>query len=592
MPDIRDYPDLQGLQDWVVNNFRAIKQFGINEMDEPEDIISKLEIQELIIYGEYGRGTTRTGRFPLQVIVVMDVDGEKTSTSTPFIDFSKSITSLMENMNLSEDIPNFEQPNEEMEQYFNGYDFNRTPSDDITGGVNRWVPIRSNEDSAMAYSLTYDQNIIVERSGITREPAGAQVSESVTEEVNTSDSDIAEYPEKAPLEEHIIQSFNRSKQESISEFPNREEDINDMVISNIVIAGEWGNGDAEFGVDSLMVDIFVGLRGYRSISSVPIVSRILRTITEQMNSGFDPDDMLKEWTGGVTFRLFQSDDYESRVEADINNPDTGTVYNLTQRKKYHLVPRETVGYNVEPVEQGENKNQQPSKQEQKEQQPVQQEQPEEQVIPEESLAQAYPEIPPELRPFAIEQDEIEVPINKDSKRVKPRPLYEFEMELMTPGDAGTSISRQINDGIGFYIQSGQYGIMAPPPTFPRVGSYIKYHLLYQGPSYINQMYNDLVIYSAYLTSSYGSTFKVMTYGSFREYIHRLKLLGDKNITPQLIRPLSQQQAAAKGLTSIATLPSGIQAPWLERKHYYEVIEDNIDNPAWDNPSKALYEEDK
>jgi len=519
------------------------------------------------------------------------VNGEQTSTSAPFIQFSQPITSLMGNMENVGQIPNFEPPTDEMEDYFDGYEFKRTPSDDINSGINRWVQIRSNENEAIAYSLTNDQNIIVTREQIRREPAGAQVSESVVESADIHASDIADYPEKESLVEQITQLFNAAKEDAKQEFPNRAEDISTLSISSIVITGEWGNGDAEFGVDRIDADIFVNKSGGGSASSVPVVGRILRTMTDYMTSNFDPTDTLKEWTGGYQFRVLTSDNYNSTIESSISEPDTGTVYNLTERRKYHLEPRRTVGYDVEPVEET-----QPQTEEQEEQQPEQPEQaveeePKPEKTPAELLAEQYPGIPPELRPLAREEGEIEVPINKDSKRVKPRPLYEFEQELMNPEDAGTSIQREITGGIGDYINEG-LGYAEPVATFPRVGNYIRWHLLYQGPSYINEMYNDLVVYSAYISSTYGYSFKVMTYQSFREYIHRLKMLPEKGKSPQLIRELSQQQAAARGLTSIPTLPSGLEAPWLENKHYFEVVEENIDHPAWKNPGKALYEEDQ
>lgn len=593
MPDIREYPNLQELHEWLVSNFQALKEDLGRELDIPQQQLDRVEVEEVLIFGEHGRGTGRTGDFPLKAGFVINVHGEDTSDTDLFREVGGRVMEGFRTPDIYNNVREYEPPTETMMEWFDHIRVSAIPADGLDEGINRLAPVRESEEELMVYSLSRDQNLIVTREGFDRKPAGAQVSEGVSEGASTDESHIAHYPEIDSLLYKIKQSFNGAVDDVKGDYESQQDQIERLKIDSVVASGEWGSGKAEFGVDPLNLEVFVTLPGDKSPDSIPLFSRAAREIQEQMDDNFDPSDTIREWVGGFNFRVISKSNYEPTIESSIDEPDSDEAYDLVTRERLFLEPKETVGFRLESEEFKPLEQEIEFEVEEEvvvEEEEIVEEEPEEEITEEEKLEEKYPELPAELRPFAIgEGDEIDVPITKDSKKVPPRTIYEFEQELMTPGDAGTTIAREIEDGIGFYKKSGQFGDIVPPATFPRVGSYIKYHLLYQGPSYINEIYNDLVVYSAFLSSTYGGEYKVMTYESFREYIYRLKQLYERGLTPKLVEELSQQQAASRGLSTVPKLPSGVEAPWLERRKYLSVVEENIDHPAWHNPGEFLYE---
>lgn len=156
------------------------------------------------------------------------------------------------------------------------------------------------------------------------------------------------------------------------------------------------------------------------------------------------------------------------------------------------------------------------------------------------------------------------------------------------GSGGEEPTRQVTNGVGFQVQIGMLGINQPPATFPRTSSYIKNRLLYEGPAYILELYRDLVVYSGFISGYYNMTFRPGSYTSFRQFIYRLKEIGKRG-GPELIEDVSQQRAASMGLETVPDHPTieGEKAPWLENRRYIDIVEDNKDHSAWNNPVEYL-----
>lgn len=578
MPNIREFEELEQLEDWILNNYNIILESIADTTDLSESEIFSLEIQEIIIAGEWGRGTPRTGDFPLRIIFVLDVDGEVTSETEVFQTFAEPITNTFSDPEFRAQIEGWEEPPELIQNEFTEIQTVVIPTDRFEEGINRFIQIREDEPNR-GYSLTRDQDIHVLGGGdFRREQTGIRVDEDI--EV-TEATDIRDFPELEDMIERIEMAYITGVEEAMEEFPDQSELIQQLTIENILIMGEWGTGTAEYGVDRF--DIVIGVDSVSNeLNRGP---RIRQTISDIAVNALEPSDLMEEWSSGVNMRVINATGLESFLQGEIDDPATDRVYDILNNVNYELEPTEPFGFEVVSDEEEEVIEPEPEP----EPEPVVEEEPEPELTEIEILAEAFPDVPRDLLPFVGEGGNVTIPAGKGAKTVKPRPLYDFEEELITPGPAGTGLGT-FQEGIGEAIASGLFGIEIVPGTFPRTGIYVKNRLLHEGPAYVLQMYNDLVIYTGYIRSMYDYDIKTGRYSSFREFIYRVEEVGKRG-GPELIRPLSQQEASGAGLESIPDHPSipGEKAPWLENRQYYDIVEENTDHEAWDDIVGYLYD---
>lgn len=576
MPDIREYQELDQLESWILDNYNAVLQSIVNTTDFPEDELFSLEIQEIIIAGEWGRGTPRTEDFPLQIIFILDVDDEVTSETRVFQTFAESVVNTFSDPEFREQIPGFQEPPPVIQDTFEEIQTVVVASDRFDEGINRFIQIREGEPNR-GYSLTRDQDVFVLEGGrVRREQAGIEVSRDI--EV-TESSNIRDFPEPDDLIERVETAYITGVEQAMEEYPDQAEIIQQLTIENILFVGEWGSGTAEYGVDRF--DIVLGIDSVTD--ELQRGARIRQTISDIAVNAIQPSDLMQEWSGGITMRVVTAAGIEDFIRSEIEDPATDRVYDILNDVNYSLEPRETFGFDV--VTDVEEPAPEPSPEEPE---PVVEE-PEEEPPEEVFLAEAFPDVPVELLQFIEEDGEVTIPAGKGAKTVEPRPMYDFERELITPGPAGTGLGT-FQEGIGEAMAAGVFGLGEAPGTFPRTGVYMKNRLFYEGPAYVLEIYRDLVIYTGFIRSIHNVNVKPGRYSSFREFVYRVEQVGQRG-GPELIRPLSQQQASGAGLETIPDHPSipGEKAPWLQNRQYYEIVEDNFDHDAWNNVTEYLYE---
>jgi len=425
--------------------------------------------------------------------------------------------------------------------------------------------------------------------------------------------DILNYPDQEDLASRLEQAYTMALTEAMEEFDDREDAIGELVIDSIVFTGEFGRGKATEGEDGFEVIYFIDRQGGQDPSNIIRLTRITRFLGETILELFEPPEMMLQMGAGINIRVLDADNFDGIVESSIMDIDEGRVYDIYNKRVCGLEPKDPVGTEVvcksleeylgqeDVTEEGEQKDEITGEERrileqagfiEPEEPPEREEEPEpipEEALTQRELAEQFPDIPLELRDFAEPDGVLEIPAGKETKQVDPRDMYDFERELLTPGEGDTTVDIR-QDGIGFAIASGQFGTGEfVPATYPRTGTYVKWYLYYQGPAYILQMYNDLVIYSGYIRGVHGVDAKAGRYSSFRNYIQRLLKIG-KEGGPVLIRAISEEQASAMGLETLPDHPTieGEKAPWLESRQYYEINEDNMGHGAWDNPTEYLY----
>jgi hypothetical protein len=208
----------------------------------------------------------------------------------------------------------------------------------------------------------------------------------------------------------------------------------------------------------------------------------------------------------------------------------------------------------------------------------------------------FPELDEQIRQSVTTEGFVDVPLSNISKKVEARSLYSFEFRMgltMTRLEReGIDPGLQLDEGIGFYKDMGMIGTMGgnarPPAHFPLTSIYIKNRLLYEGPSYPLEIFNDLVVYSLFISNEYDTSYKPSSYDNIRLMIDRVQRLEEEGYSPKLIRRIPQAEAEERGLDTMPQLPSGRDAPWLEPRQYYEIIEENADHPAWRDVTGTLY----
>lgn len=104
-----------------------------------------------------------------------------------------------------------------------------------------------------------------------------------------------------------------------------------------------------------------------------------------------------------------------------------------------------------------------------------------------------------------------------------------------------------------------------PRLIISTAGWIKNHLLEVGEDYPYNMWREL----RNLKLEMGVIKKgIGSYQNFRNYIYWLEKLG-------LIKFVREEEG---------------DKTFLAKRRYYAVVEDQLDNPAWSNPNRALYPE--
>jgi len=430
---------------------------------------------------------------------------------------------------------------------------------------------------------------------------------------------ITEYPDLDELEQVISTAFELQKEQTAENLDR--EDVLDLNLANIDLTGFWANGRGGSNT-TLDVLIFIEPEVFR-------MSQVTRDLSDGVADFIEPSEEMADFFGGMSIRVLPVGNREATLENRMFDSETGSsfAYDLTSRNYLELIQNPPFGFEVTPVEEA------PVDDLTEEVEPEDTEEPEEPVIPEETepsdaplptrlkpeiveqlppqfkaivdqeepeepeeeeegptreeiLADKFPNVPAPLRPYAINEEQVEIPASKETKRVDIREPYDFEKELFTRGEAGTPIG-EIREGIGEAYASGTLGGSNPAGTYPRTGIYIKHHLMHEGPSYPLEIYNDIVVYSAYVSQMYDGTFKPGSYTSMRVMMRRL---ANKNIDVEgqeepenLILKIPEDVALERGLDIKPDHPQKDgKAPWLENRQYYTVNQDMTDHPAWRN----------
>lgn len=430
------------------------------------------------------------------------------------------------------------------------------------------------------------------------------------------------------MEESFIEAFNEAAEEMAEGDDERADIARRSQIERIFIDGEWGNGTASYGEDMMRVMVVISIQGVENEHLHPMFDIVARNITERMQGMLTEGEVeippeLVEATTGLDIRPAPASELPRAVNLAFSTQEftrvdveDRTVFDLTRAEALEFregvdfrglprIPLEQLRSGEEDDEEGPVTGPTDETTEGKQETP-EEEEVEETRSREELLAEEFPGLPGFLRPYGHDDGRVEIPVGrKDTKQVEPREPYEFEVVQAThrptprgiPYDAPQAMVQEVMPGVGEAIRSGRFGHATgtqdqiAPSTFPRTSAYIRNHLKFEGPSYVLEMFNDLLVYLAFVNNIYNFSLRIGTYSSFREFIYVLKEMPERG-GPELIRPLSQQQSSSRGLETIPDHPTveGEKAPWLERRQYYVLVEDNEDHDAWRNPYEYLHEE--
>lgn len=408
---------------------------------------------------------------------------------------------------------------------------------------------------------------------------------------------IWDFPALEELREFIDEGIETTRQGVLEEVEGEREEILERIsLERQVVVGEWSRGTAEIGDDPLRMFLFFSMEDEPQPQFNPQFDNAVRITVQgfitRINQGeLVPPEPSMEWFPLFDPQPISIDNFEDQISLSLGRREGNRVFDLTRMEAIEF--REGVDFRDLPripgeqlVEEEEEPEEEPEEEVEPEPEPEPVPPPEPEVIPTEEKVRSA------LEQFSID-GEAEIPAGKPTKRVEIRDFYDFELLMGLPTNAIREIDMspadQLTNGIGFAAELGRLGTTAPPANFPRTSSYIKNRLTFQGTAYVLEMYNDLVIYTGLIRSFYDIDVKPGSYRSFREFIYRLKEVGERG-GPELVRSLSQQQAAARGLKTIPDHPTieGENAPWLENRNYYEIVEENSDHEAWDNVTEFLY----
>ena len=576
MADIAEYEPLSDFRNLLISAFEDAREW-MRDRDEWEDeLIDTIQLTGAVEYGPWGEGTAQPGHDPLAFMVfIQPEDGAIYQEHMSEVNFTEDLIDFFSH--IEDALRQTWEPPEELGDVFTGTTFMARPTSNRDESLQI---ILIQREPNRGVDIFNEEVLTVEGDTIRRQQIVTETPEVEPDESDTPE-DILQFQYRDELENAIITAFS----DAIDSLEGQEDssvEYSLFFVNSIAITGEWGNGTAEHGQTPLRIVINAGLDQPSGPSQLSTFSEgYLRDIAEEMEEVIEPFHAMAEWFSGYTIQAIEERLFNVNITRQITTSDMERAYNLTDNTLYSVDDGELLEVPVEYEP------------------PEPEEGPEEPEIPPEELerqrlAEAFPDIPEELRGYAESPDKLEIKAGKETKAVEPRDIYEFEMEMATQGNAETSIPRDIMAGIGGSMARGRFGREDPPSSFPRTGQYIKYHLLYQGPSYILEIYNDMVVYSGYISNMYDGLFRCGKYDSFREYVYRLEQV-EKRGGERLIRPIPDDEAQSRELSTMPQMPVGdgetIDAPWLERRQYFEVNEENLDHPAWSNVTSWLYESD-
>lgn len=395
----------------------------------------------------------------------------------------------------------------------------------------------------------------------------------------------------------------------------------ELTLERVIVEGEWANDLATEGSTILNVIFSMSMEGVENENVDPAFdepSRAVTVISEDIINGQDIDlpDELFQKTTGVDIRPAPHNILPQVISLAVNRQEGDRVFDLTLGNAIELP--EGVNFRNAPripLEILRQDEEEPEEDEEPEEE-VEEEPEEEELTVEEELAQEFPDIPSPLRRVAVSDDKLEVTTGKkDTKTVEPREPYDFEIIQMTdrpnplnanregapdfPFSADPTIQEDVKEGIGVALATGAFtrgenlvGLdLDTPANYPKTGTYIRNYLKFEGPSYALRLFKEQLVYLAYVNWFHDFNLRVGTYNSFREYIYVLRRIPEEG-GPELITPLTQNQASSRGLQTIPDHPTieGEKAPWLERRQWYTINEDNEDHPAWNDPYEFLHGE--
>lgn len=402
-------------------------------------------------------------------------------------------------------------------------------------------------------------------------------------------------------------------------------------LREIFIVDEWGDGTAEIGGDTLDVVYIVDAEGLDNPSINEqfntTVRILLQTFNTLLNRGvIETPPIINEWFTFIDPNHIGVDRREDALMTQLSAREGKSIYNLTERHRVEFVgpvgdepgpgfdqlPRTSQEMLEEQMEDEEEEDEEPEGLTREE---IFGDDEEEDEEPEEE-EEDEPEEPPTADELLDEIDDdgtLRIDGLNETKEVERRDPYSFEIEMVAPNvPLSTQLrglesrididseERGIRDElhvdsqlqfVGKATAGDEFGERVPIGTFPRTGTYINYRLRYQGPTYVYRLYKDLMLYTGLIREFYDVEFTTSTYQNFRKYLNTLKRLTDLDEGPDLIENLSQQAAASRGFETIADHPSieGEKAPWLERRSFYRLIEENQEHEAWINPYEYLQE---
>ena len=425
---------------------------------------------------------------------------------------------------------------------------------------------------------------------------------------------IWEFPAIEEFRSFLIDGFERSRQQVVANFEaqgdeERAEIVRHIRLEDLVVVDEWGDGIAEIGGNTLRILGFFSLEGEENESTFPQFDPAVRTIRAQFNElvnfeVIEPPEPSFEWFPNIDIEPVGHDRFEDSVSLALGRGEGNRVFDLMRLEAIQFT--EPPG----PIRPGARPPPRPfselprvplqalrERARREEEEEVEPEpEPEPEVEPEPEPITAEERIRRAIRQFQVDEQHTDIPAGKPTRRVDVRDLYDFELRMGLPSNILGELDDfapgdQLTDGIGFAIQLGRVGRTEPSANFPRTSSYVKNYLTFEGPQYILALYRDLVFYSGFISGFYGMRLRAGKYPSFRGFMYRLHQIGERG-GPTLVERLSQQQAAARGLETLPDHPTidGAKAPWLEKRQYYQIVEDNTDHDAWNNPVEFLHQE--
>lgn len=574
MTGIWEYPELQTFEDEIFRAFQETIDELSEQFPEREPAFRNLQIERVAVLEEWGRGTAQKTEDPVNIMLYVDFE-DRERFIEPDTEVRESDIFGIVSRQVVERIQEEFRPDETMREWFGGIVFGAIPATNYEESISFFM---NQAQPNLAYNLSTRTILELTDTGQVAPQEVTETTEEAVEEVEEIDeedqpTDILEFPQKQELIQRLSDTFREAKEIQIRESPAGDA-LENVTVDQYIIVGEWGRGTGDFGEDPLSVFVSLTAQEVDNLNQIPGFSRESQQLAERMEDTFGFTPTMRDWFSDIIITNVASGFLDQSLEVNIRGDAPQRAYNLTNNSIIRLEEGEL---QVEPVAQP---------QEEEPEEPD-----EEELTEEEVLADVFPGITPELRPFAQEDESLEIPAGKETKTVQPREIYDFEVELASPGDGETGINREIREGIGEAVASQQFGQGAPPATFPRTGIYVKWYLFFRGPAYIYQMYKDLIVYSGYISTLYESNLRAGRYEAFREYMYRLNEVGKRG-GPQLVRAIPDDEAQERGLDTEPSLPDGTAAPWLEPRQYYEIIESNIEHEAWQDVVGYLYQQEE